>query len=218
MNIVLLGPPGAGKGTQAKILAQKLALPHLSTGDLLRNNVAGKTKLGLEARAYMEKGALVPDKLVSDMLKDRLLKPDMQRGFILDGYPRNLAQAKTLEDVLRGAGRGIDLVMYLDAGEPVIIQRLGGRLVCKICGANFHVKNMPPKKAGLCDNCGGELFQRPDDNAQTIKERLKVYQQESAPLISYYQENGLLKTVSSDGEPEVVLEEMLGLVNDSHKK
>jgi adenylate kinase len=213
-----LGPPGAGKGTQAKILAQKLALPHLSTGDLLRNNVAGKTKLGLEARAYMEKGALVPDKLVSDMLKDRLLKPDMQKGFILDGYPRNLAQAKTLEDVLRGVGRGIDLVMYLDAGEPVIIQRLGGRLVCKICGANFHVKNMPPKKAGLCDNCGGELFQRPDDNAQTIKERLKVYQQESAPLISYYQENGLLKTVSSDGEPEVVLEEMLGLVNDSHKK
>jgi adenylate kinase len=209
MNIVLLGPPGAGKGTQAKILAQKLALPHLSTGDLLRNNVAGKTKLGLEARAYMEKGALVPDKLVSDMLKDRLLKPDMQRGFILDGYPRNLAQAKTLEDVLRGAGRGIDLVMYLDAGEPVIIQRLGGRLVCKICGANFHVKNMPPKKAGLCDNCGGELFQRPDDNAQTIKERLKVYQQESAPLISYYQENGLLKTVSSDGEPEIVLNEML---------
>jgi adenylate kinase len=218
MNIVLLGPPGAGKGTQAKILAQKLALPHLSTGDLLRNNVAGKTKLGLEARAYMEKGALVPDKLVSDMLKDRLLKPDMQKGFILDGYPRNLAQAKTLEDVLRGVARGIDLVMYLDAGEPVIIQRLGGRLVCKICGANFHVKNMPPKKAGLCDNCGGELFQRPDDNAQTIKERLKVYQQESAPLISYYQENGLLKTVSSDGEPEVVLEEMLGLVNDSHKK
>ncbi|MCX5707797.1 MAG: adenylate kinase [Candidatus Omnitrophica bacterium] len=213
MRIVLLGPPGAGKGTQAKQLARKLGLPHISTGDILRQNVAGDTFLGKEARDYMNKGLLVPDELVTKMLSERFKQPDVKNGFILDGYPRNLSQAKVLDGILARMKMKIGLVFDLDCSEPVIIQRLSGRLVCRKCGANFHKTNMPPKKENVCDNCGGELYQRPDDNVETIKKRLAVYKNEVSVLIKYYEDNGLLLRVNSGGRAEVVLEEMVRLVS-----
>ncbi len=220
MNIVLLGPPGAGKGTQAKKLAEKINLPHIATGDLLRQNVAAGTALGKEAKNYMDKGALVPDTLVSQMLSERFKQPDVKRGFILDGYPRNLAQAQTLDAILKEKGIPLDMVMYLDTSESVIIQRLSGRLVCKGCGANFHVKNMPPRKEMVCDFCGGELYQRSDDNETTIKTRLAVYQKEAGDLINYYAAKGKLERISADADAETVLTKMIKLVerhNDSLK-
>lgn len=213
MNIILLGPPGAGKGTQAKKLAEALKIPHVSTGDLLRQNVAGQTPLGKEAKGYMEKGALVPDELVTRIVEQRLLEPDVKKGFILDGFPRNIAQAKALSGILAKIGTRVGLVMDLDTSEPVIIQRLTGRLVCKKCGANFHVKNMPPKKDMACDYCGGPLYQRSDDNEATIKTRLEVYRKEVSSLIDYYRQENLLKRVVADGEAGAVLKEMLKLVN-----
>ncbi len=220
MNIVLLGPPGAGKGTQAKQLAQKLGLPHISTGDILRQNVAGATVLGKEAKDYMNKGLLVPDELVTKMLSERLSQPDVKKGFILDGYPRNLNQAKVLGGILQEKHMNLDLVFDLDCSEVVIIQRLSGRLVCRKCGANFHKTNMQPRQEGVCDNCKGELYQRADDNVETIKKRLLVYKDEVAALIQYYQQQGLLQKVKADDQAEIVLEEMIRLVskkNDSLK-
>ena len=220
MRIVLLGPPGAGKGTQAKQLAQRLVLPHISTGDILRQNVASQSPLGRQAKDYMNKGLLVPDELVTKMLSDRFDQPDVKRGFILDGYPRNLNQAKVLDGILKQKGMKIDLVIDLDCSESVIIQRLSGRLVCRKCGANFHKTNMPPKTEGICDICRGELYQRADDNVETIKKRLLVYRDEVSALIEYYQEQGLLKAVKADGQANLVLEQMLRLAsakNDSLK-
>lgn len=215
MRIVLLGPPGAGKGTQARVLARRLRLSHISTGDLLRQNVSAGTDFGLEAKSYMEKGVLVPDTLVNKMLSRRFDEPDIKSGFILDGYPRNLNQARALEEILKTKGSGIDLVFYLNTSEGVIIQRLTGRRVCKGCGANFHATNMPPKVEGVCDNCGGALYQRTDDVAETIKNRLEVYAKESAPLINYYEASGKLKRLEADGEAGVVLEEMVRLIKFS---
>jgi adenylate kinase len=220
VNIILLGPPGAGKGTQAKKLAERLNWPHISTGDLLRQNVASGTELGKFAKGYMDKGALVPDELVSRMLVDRFDKPDIKAGFILDGYPRNLAQAKSLDDILAKRGIGVDLVLYLDSSLPVIIQRLTGRLVCKGCGSNFHIKNMPPKKDMICDNCGGELYRRRDDNEETIKTRLEVYHKETASLIQYYEAKEKLTRLAADEEAGIVLDKMVDLIrkyNDTSK-
>lgn len=217
MNIILLGPPGAGKGTQAKELARKLGVPHISTGDLLRRNVAEGTPLGKKAYDFMNKGALVPDTLVNEMLAERILQTDTAPGFILDGYPRNLAQAKILEEVLQKNGRRVDLVVYLDTSEAVVIQRLSGRLVCRTCGANFHITNMPPRKAMTCDACNGELYQRSDDKEETIRRRLQVYRQESAPVVDYYESKGLLHRLSADGEASLVLNEIIRLANDPLK-
>ena len=214
MRIILLGPPGAGKGTQAKALAQKLGLPHISTGDLLRQNVSGGTDLGRSAKSYMEKGALVPDELVTQMLIERFGEPDVRGGFILDGYPRNLSQAQALDEILQDKNMALDLVVYLATSESVIIQRLTGRRVCRACGANFHVTNMPPKKDMICDNCGGALYQRPDDNESTIKKRLEVYKKESSPLIQYYEARRILHRLSADKDAEVVLNEVLVLAQN----
>jgi len=212
MKIVLLGPPGAGKGTQAKRLAQRLILPHISTGDLLRENVKHVTPLGKKAEDYMEKGLLVPDELVAEMLMRRFDSPDMKKGFILDGYPRNISQAKTLDEMLKKKDDKIDVVIYLDASERIIIQRLGGRLVCRVCGANFHEKNMPPKKKGICDFCEEKLAHRSDDNAETIRKRLEVYRNEVASLIQYYDEQKKLYRLSGDEDPELVLDKTVQLV------
>ncbi len=212
MKIILLGPPGAGKGTQAKQLAKKLELPHISTGDLLRQNVTGGTALGKEAGDYMKKGLLVPDELVTKMLSARFTQADVKKGFILDGYPRNINQAKVLDGILKEKAMKIDLVFDLDCSEQVLIQRLSGRLVCRKCGANFHKTNMPPKKIGICDNCGGELYQRADDNEETIKKRLVVYKDEVSALIQYYRGQGLLEKVKADVQAEIVLGEMIRLV------
>lgn len=218
--MILLGPPGAGKGTQAKTLAQRLKLPHISTGDLLRQNVSQGTALGKLARDFMNKGALVSDELVIQMLNQRVSQPDIEKGFILDGYPRNINQAKALDDMLKKRNTAIDIVIYLDTSDPVIIQRLSGRLVCTVCGANFHTKNMPPKVRMTCDNCGGKLYQRSDDKDETIKKRLQVYLQDSFPLIQYYNDKHKLYRLSADGDKTIVLNRIIELAkeyNDSHK-
>ena len=220
MRIVLLGPPGAGKGTQAKNLAGKLLLPHISTGDLLRENVKNNTSLGREAKDYMERGLLVPDELVARMLTRRFEQEDTKKGFILDGYPRNLAQAKTLDQILKTKGMEIDFVFYLDASEAIIIQRLSGRLVCSLCGANYHVRNMPPKVSGKCDKCQGQLFQRSDDKEDTIKNRLEVYRKEVSSLIDYYEVLHKLHRLNADEEPLTVLNKIITMAkthNDSLK-
>jgi adenylate kinase len=215
-----LGPPGAGKGTQAKTLAQKLKLPHISTGDILRQNISQNSGLGQQAKDFMNKGALVPDELVTEMLAQRINQPDIQNGFILDGYPRNINQARALDEMLKQRNTAVDLVIYLDTSEPVIIQRLSGRLVCSVCGANFHIENMPPKVNMTCDNCGGKLYQRTDDNAETIKKRLQVYLKESSPLIQYYNQRQKLHSLSADEDAEIVLNKIVDLAKeyrDSYK-
>lgn len=220
MRIILLGPPGAGKGSQAKILGKLLNLTHISTGDILRENVTKDTNLGKKAADFMNKGMLVPDELVTQMLIQRVNQPDTKNGFILDGYPRNINQAKALDELLEKRDTRIDLVIYLDTSLKVIIERLSGRLVCKYCGANFHIKNMPPKLQGICDNCGGRLYQRSDDNEETIKRRLEVYNKETSSLISYYEGRRKLHRISADEELSVVVDKIVHLIesyNDSLK-
>ena len=220
MRIILLGPPGAGKGTQAKVLAKRIALKHISTGDLLRQNVSANTELGKQAKAFMDKGALVPDTLVTEMLAERINQPDVEGGFILDGYPRTINQAEALDVILKQKQKSIDKVIYLDTSVKVIIQRLCGRLVCKNCQANFHKLNMPPKKEMVCDNCGGILYQRSDDKEETIKKRLEVYQKESSALIEYYKAKNKLVSVNSDADAGLVLEKIIQLLkkeNDTSK-
>jgi adenylate kinase len=212
MIIVLLGPPGAGKGTQSKTLAKELGLAHISTGDILRMNVAQGSELGKKAKEYMHKGALVPDELVTDMVASRIGEADTQKGFILDGYPRNVTQADLLEKILKAHNLNIDFVIDLDTSEKVIIQRLSGRLACKGCNSNFHITNMPPKKPMVCDNCGGSLYQREDDKEATIKNRLAVYHKESAPVIQYFQDKGTLHRLFADDEAGVVLKKIIELV------
>jgi len=208
MYLVLLGPPGAGKGTQAKRLADKLNLPHISTGDILRQNVKAGTPLGKEAKGIMDKGLLVPDDLVASMLDQRFNNPDIRKGFILDGYPRTLSQAKTLDEILSGKKLAVDLVVYLNTSDEVIIKRLTGRLVCSKCGANFHTLNMPPKVKGLCDNCQGELYQRSDDNEVTVRKRLEVYKNEVSSLIKYYEQQNKLHSLNADLDAQDVLEQI----------
>lgn len=214
MRLILLGPPGAGKGTQAKVLAKRLNLAHISTGDLLRQNVSAGTDLGKQAQDFMNKGALVPDELVSRMLSARIDQPDVKVGFILDGYPRTINQAKTLDSLLEARDSKIDVVVYLDTSEPVIIQRLSGRLVCRKCGANFHLKNMPPKKDNICDNCAGTLYQRSDDKEETIRKRIEVYRKESSILIQYYEAKQKLQRINADEDAEVVLNKIISLAQE----
>jgi len=215
MRIILFGPPGAGKGTQAKVLSEKVRLPHISTGDLLRENVKGQTPLGRQAKDFMEKGLLVPDALVANMLEERFTRADVKEGFILDGYPRNIAQAKQLDDMLSKLGMDIDFVVYLDTADAIIIQRLSGRLVCSSCGALYHATNMPPKAAGSCDTCSASLYQRSDDKEETVKKRLEVYKKEVSPLINYYQDQKKLYRLSGDEKPEIVLEKIIK-ISDTH--
>jgi len=220
LRIILLGPPGAGKGTQAKVLCKQLNLAHISTGDLLRQNVSNATPLGKQAKTYMEKGLLVPDDLVTQMVVDKITSPEVKNRFLLDGYPRNLKQAETLDSILKSKAMDIDSVIDLDASQEVIIQRLSGRLVCSKCNFNFHVTNMPPKSAMICDNCGAKLYQRTDDNPETIKKRLEVYKKESSSLIKYYKDKGKLYRVCADDEQDVVVKKIIRFVeghNDSLK-
>lgn len=211
MILVLLGPPGAGKGTQAKTLAKELKLPHISTGDILRQNVSSSTDLGMQAKDFMDKGLLVPDALVTKMLTQRFSQPDVRNGFILDGYPRNLNQAKTLEDILKQRKMFINIVVYLEASANVVIQRLSGRLVCKGCGTNFHATNMPPRVPMTCDNCRGQLYQRNDDKVETIKNRLTVYKNEVKELTMYYHKLKVLHRVNADEEASIVLHKIIQL-------
>jgi len=198
MRLVLLGPPGAGKGTQSVVLSKEYGLPHVSTGDMLRESVREGLPLGLKAKSYMDKGELVPDEVVTGIVAGRLSNPDTKNGYILDGFPRTLNQAKELDKALEGAGSRLDLVLYFETSERVAVERLTGRRVCRSCGFNYHVKNIPPKVAGVCDKCGGELFQRPDDNEETVRNRLKVYGTQTSPLVDYYSGRSILRKVSGD--------------------
>ena len=196
MKIVLLGPPGAGKGTQGVVLSKNYNIAHISTGDILREAVKAGTALGKKALEYMNKGELVPDEIVTGIVVERLAKEDAKKGFILDGFPRTLKQAEDLDKELKRISSGIDMVLYFEIPEAVAIERLTGRRVCKSCGANYHIKNIPPQKEGICDKCGANLFQRPDDTIATVKNRLKVYDEQTSPLIEYYTKQGILKKVS----------------------
>lgn len=201
MKLILFGPPGAGKGTQAKLLTRRFKIPHISTGDILRNEVKNNTALGKNAKGFMEAGGLVPDSLVTEMVKNRMSQKDLGNGFILDGFPRTETQAKALDEILK---TGIDRAIYLSTSEKVVVQRLTGRRVCPKCGTNYHITNMPPKNDMLCDQCRVKLYQRPDDNEATVRNRLKVYLDESESVLNYYKKQGKLENISGDLDSEEV--------------
>ena len=199
MYIILLGAPGAGKGTQAVMLAEKLNLIQVASGDLFRQALQQETELGLKAKAYMDKGQLVPDEITIQMVLDRLSAPDCENGAILDGFPRNTQQAEALDRALKEQSRAIDKVVYVMVSEGELLKRLSGRWICRNCQAPYHEIDSPPKVPGRCDRCGGELYQRPDDNVETVKKRLEVYFAETSPLIEYYNKAGKLLEINGEG-------------------
>ena len=201
MYIIFLGAPGAGKGTQAATVTQKLKLVHIATGDLFRQAQEQGTELAMEAKSYMEKGVLVPDEITIRMVLERISSPDCEPGVIFDGFPRNLKQAEALDKALAQQGKAIDRVVYIRASEQELLARLSGRWICRQCQTPYHAVNSPPKVWGKCDQCGGELYQRPDDTVETVKKRLEVYFAETAPLIDYYTQAG--KLLEMDGEGSV---------------
>lgn len=217
MRIVLLGPPGAGKGTQAVMLAERLKYLHLSTGDILRENVKKGTDIGKKARAFMEKGDLVPDDIVIEMMLDTIKAGAKGKDFILDGFPRTIYQAKKIGSELDKLGLPIEMVVYFETSLKTVVFRLTGRRLCKNCGANYHIVNMPPKKQGACDKCGGELYLRKDDNEDTIKKRLEVFSSQTKELIDYYRDKGIMEEVSGDLDAETVYKKLFGILNDRDK-
>jgi len=215
--MVLLGPPGAGKGTQAVMLSERLGYLHLSTGDILRENVKRATEVGKKARSFMEKGELVPDDIVIEMMLDKIKADAKGKDFILDGFPRTIYQAKKIDGELEALGLPIALVVYFKTSEKVAVFRLTGRRLCKDCGANYHIINMPPEKEGVCDKCGEGLYQRKDDNEETIKKRLEVFSAQTKGLIDYYRHRKILKEISGDLDADVVYKELFGILDDRDK-
>ena len=195
MKIIMLGAPGAGKGTQAKMIADKFGIPHISTGDIFRENVKNGTELGIEAQKYMDQGALVPDELTVKILLDRVAKDDCKNGYVLDGFPRTIPQAEVLDNALNELGEKIDYAINVDVPDENIIRRMSGRRACLACGATYHIEHVPPKTEGICDRCGKELVLRDDDKEETVKNRLDVYHKQTQPLIDFYTKQGVLKTV-----------------------
>ncbi len=206
MRLVLVGPPGAGKGTQAQFIAAQFAIPKISTGDIFRANVSDGTELGVTARKYMEAGDLVPDEVTSAMVRERLKDDDAVDGFLLDGYPRTVPQAETMDKMLHELGVGLDVVLELVVDDEEVIRRLSGRRTCRSCGHIWHVDFDPPTREGVCDHCGGQLFQRDDDKAPTVRHRLEVYAEQTAPLIAFYAEKGLLVGIDATGPVDDVTE------------
>ncbi|MCT4355786.1 adenylate kinase [Streptomyces sp. Je 1-79] len=205
MRIVLVGPPGAGKGTQAAFLAKNLGIPHISTGDLFRANISKGTELGMKAKAYMDAGDLVPDEVTIGMAKDRMEQADAVNGFLLDGFPRNVAQAEALDVVLKAEDMQLDAVLDLEVPEDEVVKRIAGRRTCRNDSAHvFHVMYNQPKAEGVCDVCGGELYQRPDDSEETVRKRLEVYHTQTEPIIDYYRAQNLVVTISALGKVEEV--------------
>ena len=198
MKLILLGAPGAGKGTQAAILSERLGVPTISTGNILRSAVKNRTSVGLQAQSYMDAGRLVPDEVIIGIIAERLEEADCQKGYILDGVPRTIAQAEALEK----AGIGFDAVVSIEISEEEILRRMNGRRVCEACGSSYNVVSIPPRVEGICDNCGGKLIQRKDDTPETVRERLKVYHTETEPLVDFYAARGLLRPVRSDDTKE----------------
>ncbi|MCS7144632.1 MAG: adenylate kinase [Archaeoglobaceae archaeon] len=212
MNLILLGAPGAGKGTQAKIIAEKYKIPQVSTGDMLREAVAKGTELGRKAKEFMSQGKLVPDEVVIGIVKERLNQKDCEKGFILDGFPRTIAQAEALDRIMREMGRKIDAVININVPEEEIVKRIVNRRICRKCGSIYHLIYDPPKKEGICDKCGGELYQRDDDRESIVRERFKVYQKNTEPLIDYYKNKRILYDVDGTKDIEKVNAEVLGIL------
>ena len=201
MKIIMLGAPGAGKGTQAKKIAEHYGIPHISTGDIFRANIKNGTELGKKAKEYMDQGHLVPDELTCDLVTDRVSKEDCANGYILDGFPRTIPQAEALEDALKKMGTDVDYAINVDVPDSSIVSRMGGRRACVTCGATYHLVFMPPKKEGICDSCGSTLILRDDDKPETVQKRLDVYHAQTQPLIDFYEKKGILKTI--DGTQEI---------------
>lgn len=209
MKLILLGPPGAGKGTQAKSISSKYSIPHISTGDIFRMNISENTPLGIEAKGYMDKGLLVPDSLTVRIVEDRLKKDDCKNGYLLDGFPRTVYQAEELDKI-----DSIDCVLLLDVPDEFILSRMTGRRVCSKCGGSFHVTNNPPKVEGVCNLCLGSLIQRKDDNEETVALRIEVYKKQTEPLANYYKDKGNLKTIDGTLEIEVVFHNIVGALKE----
>ena len=213
MNLVLMGLPGAGKGTQAEKIVDKYGIPHISTGDMFRAAMKEGTELGLKAKSFMDKGELVPDEVTIGIVRERLSKNDCQNGFLLDGFPRTVPQAEALEAILAGLKRNIDYVINIDVNKDILMERLTGRRICKDCGATYHLVFNPPSKEGICDRCGGELYQRADDNAETVQNRLDVNVKQAQPLLDFYQSKGYLRDINGLQEINEVfgdIEQLLG--------
>jgi len=208
MNLILLGPPGSGKGTQAKLIVEKYGIPQISTGDMLREAVAKGTELGKEAKKYMDAGQLVPDEVVIGIVKERLQEPDCEKGFILDGFPRTIPQAEALDKMLDELGKKIDAVINIQVPEEEVVKRIVNRRTCKKCGAVYHLIYNPPKEDNKCDKCGGELYQRDDDKEETVRQRYKVYKEQTEPLVDYYSKKGVLYNIDGTKSIEEVFNEI----------
>ncbi|PUU88230.1 adenylate kinase [Halanaerobium sp.] len=212
MDMILLGLPGVGKGTQAKKLEASLEIPHIATGDIFRKAIKNKTPLGKKAKSFIDAGELVPDEVTIGIVEERLKEDDCKEGFILDGFPRTIAQAEALDEILAEQNRELDLAVYLQAEIDILVERLAGRRVCVDCGATYHVKNNPPEVEGVCDKCGGEVIQRSDDEEETVKKRIEVNKEKTAKLADYYQNKGILHEVKSTGGIEKVQQRLMKLI------
>lgn len=218
MNLILLGPPGAGKGTQAKLISSNFKVPHISTGDIFRANISQNTELGIRAKQYMDKGLLVPDEVTIDIVKDRLTKDDCKNGFLLDGFPRTVKQAEALDEFLCNNGSRIDASILIDVPKENIFERMTGRRVCSKCGASYHIKFNPPKVEGICDLCGSEVVQRKDDSEETVKERLDVYDKQTQPLVEYYKSQKVLEPVDGAQDINKVFEDIKKSLGEKNVK
>ncbi|MCC0638274.1 MULTISPECIES: adenylate kinase [unclassified Clostridioides] len=209
MRIILLGPPGAGKGTQAAGIVEKYNIPHISTGDIFRKNIKEGTELGKKAKEYMDQGLLVPDELTVGLVTDRISQEDCKNGFMLDGFPRNVAQGEHLDVFLKNAGIVLDKVVNIEVDKSILVSRAVGRRICKSCGATYHVEFNPPKVKGVCDVCQGELYQRADDNEETVSKRIQVYLDETKPLVDYYSKQGIIADIKGDQAIDKVFEDIV---------
>lgn len=214
MKIIMLGAPGAGKGSQASRIAKEYQLPHISTGDIFRANLKEETELGKRAKSFMDKGELVPDDITIAMLLDRIHKEDCKNGYILDGFPRTIPQAEALKEALAKKDEKIDLALDVEASDELIIKRMAGRRTCPTCGAIYHIVTLPPKTEGICDRCGADLIQRKDDNEETVKNRLKIYHEVTEPLISYYKKEGILEEIDGAEELDKVFEKVKRIIHE----
>ena len=212
-RIILMGPPGCGKGTQAKMLEERYSIIQLSTGDMLRAAVREGSTVGLKAKGYMDKGALLPDSIIVDIMRDRLSKPDCSNGYILDGFPRTLGQSEALSVLSAELKQPLTAVISLDVSDEEVVRRLAGRRQCKDCGTGYHIEFNKPRNAGACDKCGGSLYQRDDDNEKTVRSRLEIYHEQTSPLIAYYKERGLMYMVSGEGSIEDIFREICSLID-----
>lgn len=212
MNLVLMGLPGAGKGTQAERIVEEYNIPHISTGDMFRAAMKEETELGLKAKSFMDQGQLVPDEVTIGIVRERLEKEDCQNGFLLDGFPRTVPQAEALEDLMNQLGRTLDYVINIDVDQSILLERLTGRRICKECGSTYHLVFNPPAKEGVCDKCGGELYQRADDNAETVGNRLEVNIKQAKPLLDFYESKGYLRNIDGQQAIDIVFSDITELL------